>query len=875
MTGFTLDGSRWNPSLPDSVPALVASVDIADGISSIEAAGASWAYCLVRVHGRVVGAVTCPVVNGWCDASDIASAVVRELGQPVLCTLLNERLLQPIAPHSLSPGISRSAGGVHSGAAETNTADQRVTVAVCTRDRPDPLRRCLESIEAISDPSFDVIVVDNAPSDERTRELVTGRFPRFRYLRELRPGLDWARNTALQATSTPIIAYTDDDTVVDKHWLSRLLAVFVDADVSAVTGLIHPYELRTPAQLAFEVVGGFGRGFRMAWHRIDPQGPSPDFYHLGAGRFGAGANMAFRSDVLRSLGGFDTALDVGTPTEGGGDIEMFFRLLHEGHTLVYEPSAVIFHVHRSDTRSLGAQLATWGTAIGALLTSAYAAYPAFRGRILRFGLRWSWSGYVGPALRAVMGPGRIDRRLRFRPLSRLLLGPSRYRRSRALNSALAAQPGREGARDPIRESPDAIAIVHVDVAEPLLAIDVSPGVREVHVHVSCGLSYLGNITIENRGHRISTTELRHRIAFDLGQDLLAIALPTETLSRVRNLGDLVHWAIGDVSRNLTEFTPKLVSVVIATRNRAEKLRRCLRSVADQVCHFPFEIVVVDNAPEDDRTHAVVGEFPHARYVREPIPGLAVARNAGFRQARGDILVATDDDIVAPRGWLQEIVQPFRFAHIGASTGRVVPLRLDTPAQREFEAMGGLNKGKRSFEVGIDWLAGPRLRPPRVWDVGATANSAYRRSMLQDDRVGLLPESLGPGTPAGGGEDCYHFYRALAAGYGIYYEAAAMLMHEHRDGDQQLKRQMFDYARGHVAYLLTTLVDDRDLRALSRLLFVLPAWHLWRLVRGGVCRRSIVFREIRGYLWGPVGWWKGRRLVRLRQRTDQHPGVLAR
>jgi len=148
-------------------------------------------------------------------------------------------------------------------------------------------------------------------------------------------------------------------------------------------------------------------------------------------------------------------------------------------------------------------------------------------------------------------------------------------------------------------------------------------------------------------------------------------------------------------------------------------------------------------------------------------------------------------------------------------------------------------------------------------------------MLQDDRVGGLPESLGPGTPAGGGEDCYHFYRALAAGYGIYYEAAAMLMHEHRTGDHQLKRQMFDYARGHVAYLLTTLVDDGDLRVLSRLLLVLPAWHLWRLVRGGDCRRSIVLSELLGYLWGPVGWWKGRRLVRLRQRTEKGPGTLAR
>ncbi|HET7178063.1 MAG TPA: glycosyltransferase, partial [Solirubrobacterales bacterium] len=226
-------------------------------------------------------------------------------------------------------------------------------------------------------------------------------------------------------------------------------------------------------------------------------------------------------------------------------------------------------------------------------------------------------------------------------------------------------------------------------------------------------------------------------------------------------------------------------------------------------------------------------------------------------SRGDIIVMTDDDVVAPPQWLERLVEPFRARHIGVVTGNVLPLSLDARSQRIFEGAGGLGKGDRCFAVGHEWLASPSWAPPRVWDLGASANAAFRRELFCDPSVGLMDEALGPGTPAGVGEDCYLIYRALLAGYGLFYAADAAVFHQHRDTLPALRRQMYAYGKGHVAYLLTTLIRHRDLRALPRLLFTLPAWHAWRLLQGPrknqAFDRSVVLHELIGYLAGPVAW----------------------
>src|SRR3989304_2684377 len=182
---------------------------------------------------------------------------------------------------------------------------------------PEDLARCLESLRSLQPPAFgtpdlfEILVVDNAPSDQRTRELVVS-FPEVSYICESKPGLDFARNRALQEAKGELLAYLDDDVIADRRWLAGLMEAWAEnPDAAAFTGLVLPYELATEAQIMFEQRGGFRRGF----NKIRYYGqnlPGKHLYPCGAGIFGAGANMAFRRDILLKLGGFDEALDTGS-----------------------------------------------------------------------------------------------------------------------------------------------------------------------------------------------------------------------------------------------------------------------------------------------------------------------------------------------------------------------------------------------------------------------------------------------------------------------------------------------------------------------------------------------------------------------------------
>jgi len=225
---------------------------------------------------------------------------------------------------------------------------------VCTRNRPADLARCVEALCALDYPgTLDILVVDNAPSDDSTDILVRARFPQVRYVRELRPGLDWARNRAIIEARGEILAYTDDDVVVDQLWARAIARVFAEnPGVMAVTGLVVPLEPETAAQLAFEQYGGFGRGFTQRWYGINrADGERAAAEHMATGKYGTGANMAYRRSVFSRIGGFDPALAVGTGTHGGGDLEMFFRVIKADFPLVYEPRAMVRHRHRPDYRS--------------------------------------------------------------------------------------------------------------------------------------------------------------------------------------------------------------------------------------------------------------------------------------------------------------------------------------------------------------------------------------------------------------------------------------------------------------------------------------------------------------------------------------------
>jgi glycosyltransferase involved in cell wall biosynthesis len=271
----------------------------------------------------------------------------------------------------------------------TKVSFPSLSVAICTRNRVATLKRCLDSVLPLQQKyGFELLVVDNAPSDDTTAKLVKRSSP-ARYVLEKSPGLDFARNRAWMDATGDLIAYLDDDVVVDSSWLAGLQEAWDEnSDAAAFTGLVMPLRLDTTAQVLFERRNGFRRGFDK--NRFGREVPGNPLYPCGAGIFGAGCNMAFRRDVLRDLGGFDEALDTGTPLPGGGDLDIFYRIIRAGHTLVYEPRYMVFHEHRASEPSLRRQYYTWGLGFMAFVGKNYHNDPSQRARFRRLVVWWIW-----------------------------------------------------------------------------------------------------------------------------------------------------------------------------------------------------------------------------------------------------------------------------------------------------------------------------------------------------------------------------------------------------------------------------------------------------------------------------------------------------
>lgn len=261
-----------------------------------------------------------------------------------------------------------------------------VTVVVPTLERPETLAVCLDSLLALDYPDFHVLVVDNARNARITRELLHERYgdaERIEYLHEPRPGASRARNRGLGATSTNIVAFVDDDVRVDRAWLLELTAGFSAAeDVACVTGLIRPMELETRAQRWQEQFGGFDKGYDQQIYDMRRPPPTDPLFPFRVGRFGSGANMAFRVAVLRSIGGFSTSLGPATPARGGEDINAFLKVVLSGHQLVYQPTAVVHHRHPRKGDTMRDQVFGYGVALTACLADAIAFRPTVVGRLL-------------------------------------------------------------------------------------------------------------------------------------------------------------------------------------------------------------------------------------------------------------------------------------------------------------------------------------------------------------------------------------------------------------------------------------------------------------------------------------------------------------
>ncbi|UXA20752.1 glycosyltransferase family 2 protein [Mycobacterium sp. SMC-4] len=245
-----------------------------------------------------------------------------------------------------------------------------ISVVVCTRERPQQLADALESLRRIDYPDFEIVVVDNAGLTDATARVVAALGDdRVRCVAEPVPGLSTARNTGLRAARHNLVAYTDDDVYVDRHWLLALARGFARSpQVACVSGLVPSGELRTAAQGYFDQrVSWSGPLQPQLFTLAEPPADQP-LFPFRVGRFGTGANFAVKRDRVLEIGGFDEALGAGTAAQGGEDLDLFFRVLTGGDALATEPAAIVWHRHRSDNAALLAQARGYGLGLGAWLT---------------------------------------------------------------------------------------------------------------------------------------------------------------------------------------------------------------------------------------------------------------------------------------------------------------------------------------------------------------------------------------------------------------------------------------------------------------------------------------------------------------------------
>ena len=357
----------------------------------------SKALALVRLHDRPLGLLDLDLGADGLPAASVAAKVWSRFAVEIGAELYRQGL--PSIDRLDASGVA-GPDPVPAERASFLAADPPfISVIIPTRDRPQRLQVAVSSILASRYPAdrFEVVLVDNAPATAGTADLVRGRFadePRVRYLRENAPGSASARNHGIGRVEADLLAFTDDDVVVDPHWLTEIARAFAsEPDVSCVTGLLLPMELETEAQMLFEQYGGFSRGFeRRVFHRDDRPADSP-LYPFAAGIYGTGNNMAFRRSALIEIGAFDPALGNGTPALGGVDSEALLRTVLRGHKLVYEPWSIVHHAHRPDYEGLRRQVYNYGAGLTAYLLKTLlddpALIPAFARKVpagLRFAL---------------------------------------------------------------------------------------------------------------------------------------------------------------------------------------------------------------------------------------------------------------------------------------------------------------------------------------------------------------------------------------------------------------------------------------------------------------------------------------------------------
>jgi len=216
----------------------------------------------------------------------------------------------------------------------------RVSVVVCSYNGSATLRGCLEALQKLDYPDFEVILVDDGSKD--ATQSIVADFPLVKNILQPNRGLSVARNVGMQAATGEIIAYTDSDCMPDSDWLYFLVSTLLHSSYAAVGGpnLNPPAQGPIPAAVA-----------------ACPGAPTHVLLSDTEAEHIPGCNMAYWKSALEEIGGFDPEFRT-----AGDDVDLCWRLMQAGHRIGFSPSALVWHHRRFTMQAYFRQQKGYGEA---------------------------------------------------------------------------------------------------------------------------------------------------------------------------------------------------------------------------------------------------------------------------------------------------------------------------------------------------------------------------------------------------------------------------------------------------------------------------------------------------------------------------------
>jgi len=255
----------------------------------------------------------------------------------------------------------------------------RTSVIVCSYNGGKTLKDCLESLDEVTYPDFEIVLVDDGSKDDsqaivrawlerrQTRcpgvakddeaaAKVTGQhhearaevyaggesLPDFTWIVQPNMGLSYARNAGAHAATGDVFAYTDSDCMADPDWLYYMVGTLISGDYVGVGGP----NISPPAV-----------NWIQAAVSAAPGGPSHVLLTDVVAEHIPGCNMAFHRAAFHSIGGFDTEY-----RKAGDDVDFCWRLQTNGGVIAFSPSAIVWHYRRFTLQAFRKQQEGYGEA---------------------------------------------------------------------------------------------------------------------------------------------------------------------------------------------------------------------------------------------------------------------------------------------------------------------------------------------------------------------------------------------------------------------------------------------------------------------------------------------------------------------------------